>query len=128
MKGRRVLASLLLVLSTRGLAQGATACSEPNRAEECGAQAMRQAEAALGDVTARLHQRLAATVGEPYAKRMEALQREWRAFADRQCEHSRGVYGQGSEGRLNAMSCRELLYRDRAEELKRIYADALEPR
>ncbi len=109
-------------------ASAALDCNEARNVNACETQSMLAAQTDLESFVSDLHKKLAGFVNQNYANRMDALQRQWMSWADRQCEHSRGIYGKGREGALNAITCRELLYKDRLQELKRIYADALEQR
>jgi uncharacterized protein YecT (DUF1311 family) len=122
---------LFMAVALVGLSQPCHSCTAPldrneaRNANACKARSMRAAKNELDSFVANLHRRLAAFVDGNYANRMDTLQRQWLSLADMHCEHSRGIYGKGSAGSLNAITCRELLYKDRLQELKNIYHDAL---
>lgn len=127
---RNLLCSIVLIapLTCHAATEQKLDCQQPQNTRECTAQSMVRARDTLQTVAQNLQQQLVGFAGKEYAQHFASIESQWMSLTSKQCDHVRGLYGQGSLGPIAGMTCRERLYKERVKTLKDLYSDVLNPR
>ena len=117
-----------LVCSLAACASNNVNCENPaNTAEtrQCAEGSLIIAKDYLDKTVATISQKLISFSGKAHSEKFSELQKQWLAFVEAQCAHTRELYGRGSLAGISYISCKERFFRERITELNILYNEVM---
>jgi len=115
----------LLFISNISFASSSIDCSDPKNVNECTKITFTESEDIYNKFIQSILIKLNKKTTKKYTENFLKIENKWRNQVKTQCEHLREFYQGGSIGSSSFISCYDVMYKSRVNELQIIYDDII---